>query len=134
MTLHLKFTAFIELFSCHTSHWSYCSALFSLLCFLSPHHSSKLSITIIGAYLFILSIFHNATDFVNSKIAIWRDVLKILNMFCIILHIYILTEQLPYHLQNMQSFWKLLKSGGAKTSFGTPFYIAFIEESFIRMG
>ena len=54
MTLHLKFTAFIELYSaCHTSH---CAALFSLLRLLSPHHSSKLSITIIGAY-YLFSLF-----------------------------------------------------------------------------
>ena len=38
-----------ELFSIILEH--YFEALFSLLCFLSPHHSSKLSITIIGAYL-----------------------------------------------------------------------------------
>ena len=132
-----------ELYSCcHTSHLSHCTALFwniilkqyfgaifLLLHFLSPHHSSKLSITIIGAYL-LFSIFSimqqfckQSTDFCWRENCTWR---KFLNMFCIILHIYILTEQSPeYHLQNMHSFWKLLKSCRAKKSFGTCFYIAF---------
>lgn len=83
----------------------------------------------------LLYIFHNATDFVN-----WREEGKIVcggnfkQLLHIILHIYILTEQIPYHLQNMHSFGKLLKSCRVKKSFGTTFYIAYIEESFIRMG
>ena len=127
MTLHLKFTAFIELYStCHTSLLSYCAALFSSIIF-APAPPIPASLQQIVNHhnwclLFILLyIFHNATDFVNwreegGKIVCGWNFKQLLH---IILHIYILTEQIPYHLQNMHSFWKLLKSCRAKKSFGT---------------
>ena len=142
MALHLKFTAFIESYIHVVTLpiWAiqhYFGTLFRSIIFapalpfpaslqqIVNHHNWCLFI--------ILYIFHNATDFVNSQLTFrrenctWR---KFLNMFCIILHIYILTEQSPeYHLQNMHSFWKLLKSCRAKKSFGTLFILLTLRKA-----
>ena len=134
---------------CHTSHLSHSALFWNIIL---KHYFGTLFRSIIFApalpfpaslqqivnhhnwcLFIILYSFHNATDFVNSQLTFrrenctWR---KFLNMFCIILDIYILTEQSPeYHLQNMHSFWKLLKSCRAKKSFGTLFILLTLRKA-----